>query len=213
MRAHAKGVVMWLFGSRLVICVVDIGRMYIIHQALQSEDQTRKSFYPPPIFPKNFPIPVITTITKPHQLTPHPLSGSNLLWAILDQLAIHLSLTHATLPRIQTFLSALQIGPITVQLPGTQSKQLTTARSISNRAWYPLSDRPSSISEQPLREQQEREGGGGIELSTIVYTGKEGGGERGREGAESVSSEGEGNTGRQGGVRVQKDISVTYDYM
>jgi hypothetical protein len=63
-----------------------------------------------------------------------------------------------------------------------------------------------------LREEQEG-GGGGIELSTIVYTGKEGGGERGRSEAESVSSEGEGNTGRQGGVRVQKDISVTYDYM
>jgi hypothetical protein len=43
MRAHSKAIIMWLFGSRLVICVVDIGRMTVIHKALQSEDQTRKS--------------------------------------------------------------------------------------------------------------------------------------------------------------------------
>jgi hypothetical protein len=43
MRADSKSIVMWLFGSRLVICVVDIGRMIVIHRALQSEDQTRES--------------------------------------------------------------------------------------------------------------------------------------------------------------------------
>jgi hypothetical protein len=84
MRAHAKAVVMWLFGSRLVICVVDIGRMYVIHQALHSEDQTRESphspSYTPPIFPKIYPYPypypypvsITITTTPHHQLTPHP---------------------------------------------------------------------------------------------------------------------------------------------
>ena len=42
MKAHAKSVVYWLFGSRFLICVVDVGRMIVIQKALQSEDQTRK---------------------------------------------------------------------------------------------------------------------------------------------------------------------------
>ena len=42
MEAHAKSIVYWLFGSRLLICVTDIGRMAVIHKALQSEDHTRK---------------------------------------------------------------------------------------------------------------------------------------------------------------------------
>jgi hypothetical protein len=42
MKAHAKSVVYWLFESRLLICVVDVGRMIGIQKALQSEDQTRK---------------------------------------------------------------------------------------------------------------------------------------------------------------------------
>jgi hypothetical protein len=43
MRTQAKSIVLWLFGSRLLICVVDMGRMVAIHRALQSEDQTRKT--------------------------------------------------------------------------------------------------------------------------------------------------------------------------
>lgn len=46
MRAHTKSVVLWLFGSRLLICVVDIGRVVVIHKALQLEDQTRKETSP-----------------------------------------------------------------------------------------------------------------------------------------------------------------------
>jgi len=42
MKAHTKSIVFWLFGSRLLVCVVDIGRMVVIHKALQLEDQTRK---------------------------------------------------------------------------------------------------------------------------------------------------------------------------
>ena len=42
MEAHAKSIVYWLFGSRLLICVADIVRMAVIHKALQSEDHTRK---------------------------------------------------------------------------------------------------------------------------------------------------------------------------
>ena len=42
MKAHAKSVVYWLFGSRFLICVVDVGRMIVIQKALQSEGQTRK---------------------------------------------------------------------------------------------------------------------------------------------------------------------------
>jgi hypothetical protein len=41
MKVHAKSIVLWLFGSRLVVCAADIGRLVVIHKALQSEDQTR----------------------------------------------------------------------------------------------------------------------------------------------------------------------------
>jgi small basic protein len=43
MRAHTKSAVLWLFGSRILVCVADIVRMMVIHKALQSEDQTRKT--------------------------------------------------------------------------------------------------------------------------------------------------------------------------
>ena len=42
MKAHTKSVVYWLFASRFLICVVDVGRMIVIQKALQSEDQTSK---------------------------------------------------------------------------------------------------------------------------------------------------------------------------
>jgi predicted pyridoxine 5'-phosphate oxidase superfamily flavin-nucleotide-binding protein len=70
----------------------------------------------------------------------------------------------------------------------------------------------------PSRYQQER---GGIELSTIVYSDKgeqleQRNAENGRSEATSLSDEGlsrERSSGQRGRVRVQKDISVTYDYL
>jgi hypothetical protein len=165
------------------------------------------------------------------------VSGSQLLWAIMDQVVVHLSINHATLPRIQNFLSNLQLGPLRLDVSGSQSgMQTATTRSgqpskrkstghqaepTSHRAWNALCNhltgtvsRTSSISEQPLRHEREQ----GIELSTIVYTGKGGleqrNAEHGRSAATSLSSDGLdrlGNRDQQGGVRVQKDISVTYD--
>jgi hypothetical protein len=152
------------------------------------------------------------------------IPGSQLLWAIMDQLVVHLSITHSTLPRIQTFLANLQIGGISLPVEAT-SHVSKTAQPTSNSAWTAfrvhLTSNPPrtstsniSTSELPLREREN------IELSTIVYTGK---GEfeqrntkHSRSGATSLSSEGldrDRNTRNQGGVRVQKDVSVTYDYM
>ncbi|USP78385.1 hypothetical protein yc1106_05659 [Curvularia clavata] len=51
---------------------------------------------------------------------------SQLLWAIMDQIVVHLSINHATLPRIQNFLSHLQVGPL---IPET-----TVAQSASDRS-------------------------------------------------------------------------------
>jgi hypothetical protein len=48
MNRHTKKIVTWLFVSRLLICIVDMGRMVVIHKALQSEDQTRKISSPLP---------------------------------------------------------------------------------------------------------------------------------------------------------------------
>jgi hypothetical protein len=233
MKTHPKAVVMWLFGSRLIICVADIGRMVVIHRALQSEDQTRRS---------SCSLSVILYIF--HKFVPglsitNRIPGSQLLWAIMDQVVVHLSINHATLPRIQNFLSNLQIGPISVHMPASQSgMQTATARSdqpkerrstgdkvepTSHRAWNALRShltgtvsRKSSISEQPLRHEEDQ----GIELSTIVYTGKGGleqrNGEHGRSAATSLSSDGldrRGTRDQQGGVRVQKDVSVTYEHV
>jgi hypothetical protein len=152
------------------------------------------------------------------------IPGSQLLWAIMDQLVVHLSITHATLPRIQTFLANLQIGGISLPVEAT-SHLSKTAQSSSNSAWTAfrahLTPNPprtstsnTSTSELPLREREN------IELSTIVYTGKgeveQKNAEHGRSGATSLSSEGldrDGNAGKKRGVMVQRDVSVTYDYM
>ena len=53
--AHIKSVLRWLFGSRLLICIADAGRMVIIHKALQSEDQTRKTPLSSSIVIESFP--------------------------------------------------------------------------------------------------------------------------------------------------------------
>jgi hypothetical protein len=208
MKVHTKSVVFWLFGSRLLICVVDIGRMVVIHKALQLEDQTR----------------------------------SQLIWAVMDQIVVHLSINHATLPRIQTFLSHLQIGGMSTHMGASRSGTRTTSKGrssaaktsqnhlngnkvgrTSDKAWNSLCNRLTgslnrtpSISEQPLRHQQQQ----GNELSTIVYSGKgkaeQRNVEQGRSAATSLSSEGltrEESTGRLGGVRVQRDFHVVYDHM
>lgn len=43
MSFHTKFVVMSVFGSRLLVCLVDVGRIIVIKEALQSEDQTSKT--------------------------------------------------------------------------------------------------------------------------------------------------------------------------
>lgn len=43
---QTKSILVWLFGSRLLICLVDMGRLIVIRKALQSEDQTRKTPHP-----------------------------------------------------------------------------------------------------------------------------------------------------------------------
>jgi hypothetical protein len=45
METHTKLVVLSLFGSRLIVCLVDVGRMLVIQKALQSEDQTSKALF------------------------------------------------------------------------------------------------------------------------------------------------------------------------
>jgi hypothetical protein len=232
MKAHTKSVVFWLFGSRLLICMVDIGRMVVIHKALQSEDQTSKKPYTHHDMRRlsHMIFSVVSHFTD-------RISGSQLMWAVMDQIVVHLSINHATLPRIQTFLSHLQISSMSTHMGGarTTSKERsgtakTTRKQLngkkvertSNKAWNPLSNcltgslnRTPSISEQPLRRPQQQQG---IELSTIVCSGK---GEveqryveHGRSAATSLSSEGltrEGGTGWLGGVRVQREFHVVYD--
>lgn len=112
----------------------------------------------------------------------------------MDQIVVHLSIGHATLPRIQTFLSHLQIGGMSTNMSSGQGGTQTTAQGrgsaakatqdylrrskvgrTSEKAWSLLCSRltgslkrSSSISEQPLRHRQQQQG---IELSTIVYSG------------------------------------------
>jgi hypothetical protein len=146
----------------------------------------------------------------------------------MDQIVVHLSINHATLPRIQNFLANLQLGPISVHVPASshsdeQSKHQSAVHKLdptsptSQRAWNAICNHFTgtvsvpSISEQPLRYQQER---GGIELSTIVYSDKgeqleQRNAENGRSEATSLSDEGlsrERSSGQRGRVRVQKDI-------
>jgi hypothetical protein len=123
-------------------------------------------------------------------------TGSQLLWAVMDQIVVHLSIGHATLPRIQTFLSHLQIGGISTNMSSGQSGTRTTAQGrvsaakatqdylrrskvgqTSEKAWNSLCSRLTgslkrspSISEQPLRYRQQQQG---IELSTIVCSGED----------------------------------------
>lgn len=113
----------------------------------------------------------------------------------MDQIVVHLSICHATLPRIQTFLSHLQIGGMSTNMGsgqgGTRMIQgrSSAARSTrdyvrrsrlgqtSEKAWSSLCDRVTgslkrspSISEQPLRHRQQQQG---LELPTIVYPGED----------------------------------------
>jgi hypothetical protein len=157
----------------------------------------------------------------------------------MDQIVVHLSINHATLPRIQNFLSHLQIGPMSLHMTKTQNTAPTSRvrntqpdksqtnghkaepttykalNSLYNRLTGTIS-RSSSISEQPLRYRQER----GIELSTIVYAGKgeldQQNAQSGRSAATSLSSDDlnrEESSDQGRGVRMQKDISVTYNHM
>jgi len=161
------------------------------------------------------------------------------MWAIMDQIVVHLSINHATLPRIQTFLSHLQLGGMSTNMGAGRSGIRTTSKGrssaakttqdvlkvgrTSDKAWNSLCNRLTgslnrtpSISEEPLRQQQ------GIELSTIVYSGngeaKHRHVEQSRSAATSLSSSREGMTreditGSLGGVRVQKEFHVVYDQM
>ncbi|KAF2847929.1 hypothetical protein T440DRAFT_520366 [Plenodomus tracheiphilus IPT5] len=215
-RDHTKAVLMWLFGSRLFICILDVGRMVVIHNALQSEDQTR----------------------------------SQLLWAVMDQIVVHLSINHATLPRIQNFLSHLQMGPINiftvrgdtsasrakvdaaagqVQAQQRAAAHTNESQSSSSRQGKPFYKafsalysslagplrRASSISEQPLKEQP----GQGIELQPrAVYTGKNNMEESNARNSQSAAtsfssdvSDRDDSTTQIGVVRVQHEIRLTYE--
>jgi len=46
LRRHTKNLVMWLFVSRFIVCIADMGRIAVIHRALPSEDHTRKPNVP-----------------------------------------------------------------------------------------------------------------------------------------------------------------------
>ncbi len=234
MKVHTKSVVLWLFGSRLLICVADIGRMVVIHKALQSEDQTRKI----PRSLSNITKFFHTVLIFGSHVT-NNISGSQLIWAVMDQVVVHLSINHATLPRIQTFLSHLQIGGMSTHMgasrsgPRTTSKERSSAAKTSenhlngnkvgrasDKAWDSLRNRLTgslnrtpSISEQPLTHQQQ-----GIELSTIVYSGKSEAEQRNVEQDRSAATSSEGltreqSTDRLEGVRVQKDFQIVYNQM
>ncbi|KAF2185563.1 hypothetical protein K469DRAFT_632088, partial [Zopfia rhizophila CBS 207.26] len=99
MRQGTKFLVMALFASRVVVCIVDIGRMFVIHSALQSEDQT----------------------------------WVQLPWAILDQVVVHLSINHATLPRVHGFLSNLQTGLLVTRLTATEVPNTNSKGSKRSR--------------------------------------------------------------------------------
>jgi hypothetical protein len=43
MARHTKSVIVSLFMSRIVVCIVDIGRLITIRNALHTEDETRKA--------------------------------------------------------------------------------------------------------------------------------------------------------------------------
>lgn len=168
----------------------------------------------------------------------------------MDQIVVHLSINHATLPRIQSFLAHLQVGPLipeaaVAQSASDRSKGRSDTGSRCNHSKYAMLSqkdvnsksesnpgRPSShvwsalcaglnkgfakapsISEQPLRGERHED----IELSTMIHAGedisKEGKVHGVQSAAISLSSDG-GNQDRinsRGGVRVRKDIQITYE--
>ncbi|PVH99995.1 hypothetical protein DM02DRAFT_655868 [Periconia macrospinosa] len=158
MKDNIKFLVMALFGSRIVVCAVDIGRIVLLWRALHSEDQT----------------------------------WAQLPWVILDQVVVHLSINHTTLPRIHVFFSNLQTGLLVTQVTArgensrskgskqTDEQERSSGWKWSNKSRGSLSKskmikmlridrserrKEGSISESPLRLQPEQ----GIELSTTIY--------------------------------------------
>jgi hypothetical protein len=99
MRTNTKLLVMSMFASRVVVCALDINRAVFIRRALDADDQT--CWCP-------------LSIAGINKLTLN--AGSQLPWAILDQVIVHLSINHATLPRVHVFLSNLQTGLLVTRL-------------------------------------------------------------------------------------------------
>jgi hypothetical protein len=143
----------------------------------------------------------------------------------MDQIVVHLSINHATLPRIQSFLSHLQIDSLGSRVTVAQSdsnrdrtkNSAATYRRFSKSAFCTGINRgvnkAPSISEQPLRCQQHED----VELSTLVdarknvFTG--GKMHHARSAATSLSNKGADRESKcqSEGVRVQKDIYITYN--
>jgi hypothetical protein len=139
----------------------------------------------------------------------------------MDQIVIHLSINHATLPRIQIFLSNLQTGLLDMHVPVTyrRSRDLQQPDRAKPRQDHKLrsgygywsswrtrlssmtSSKAPSISEHPLRLQPEL----GIELQTTVQA-------EVRESRESSDNALRGSEiSRIDGVRVKKEVRMAYN--
>lgn len=110
MKQDLKLLVMTLFGSRAAVCAVDVGRFVLVRRALRSADQTCRQH----ALPHSPTQPLAKRRVEQTALILIP--GTQLPWAILDQVIVHLSINHATLPRVHVFLSNLQTGLLVTQL-------------------------------------------------------------------------------------------------
>jgi hypothetical protein len=78
----------------------------------------------------------------------------------MDQIVVHLSTNHATLPRLQIFLSQLQIGPMSIQAPVLKG-DASTSRFWHNVATH-TNQLPQEGTSQLSRKQPNRTGIGQV---------------------------------------------------
>jgi hypothetical protein len=204
MNANRKCVILLIFGSRLLICGVDSGRMIVISRALQQEDQTSKTPSSHQNITKGFQI-----ILDFGSRVTDQISGSQLIWAVMDQIVVHLSVNHATLPFFRNILSSLHTagisrGRISAAKAGqnhlNENKLDLHSNTARNSGWNNLTPKRPSTSERPLWSQQQQQQG--IELSTIKCSGK-------GEAEQRYAEQGEGIWG----IRVQTDVLIDHGYV
>ncbi|KAF2742082.1 hypothetical protein M011DRAFT_490828 [Sporormia fimetaria CBS 119925] len=125
-------------------------------------------------------------------------------WAIMDQLVVHVSLNHATLPRINAFLRNLQTGATVSRLQahsgkaartyGQSSRPMNSSNHDAKRSGFPrvTSYRNNSATSSEEHLQLDH----GNEMLTMVVAN------------EAVSTSSADNPGPYGGIKVEQTVEI-----